>query len=44
MYFMREETGASLMEYALVGLLLLVVCLLALLALDKHLQKALSGI
>ncbi len=33
--FMRKETGVSFMEYALVGLLVAVLCTLALLALGK---------
>lgn len=35
-YFLPEETGASVMEYALVGLLIAVVCILALLALGMN--------
>ncbi|MDB5763793.1 MAG: hypothetical protein JWQ21_2788 [Herminiimonas sp.] len=34
--FMPEEAGTSVMEYALVGLLIAVVCILALLALGKN--------
>lgn len=34
-YFLMEDTGASLMEFALVGALIVVVCLLMLLALVK---------
>ena len=34
--FVPEESGVSLMEYALVGLLVAVVCILALLALGKN--------
>ncbi len=33
--FMPDETGTSLMEYALLGLLIAVVSMLALFALDK---------
>ena len=33
---LKEEAGASLPEYALIGSLVLVVCLLALLALSKE--------
>ncbi|MBT2322948.1 hypothetical protein J7E62_11390 [Variovorax paradoxus] len=33
---LREEAGASLMEYAIVGFLVLVVCMLLLLALEKQ--------
>jgi Flp pilus assembly pilin Flp len=34
-YFMPDEAGASLLECALVGMLIAVVCILALLALGK---------
>jgi Flp pilus assembly pilin Flp len=33
---LKEEAGASLMEYAIVGTLVLVVCMLLLLAWDKQ--------
>lgn len=35
MYFLNEEDGASLIEYALIGALVIVVCTLVLLALLK---------
>jgi Flp pilus assembly pilin Flp len=35
-FFLKDESGGSLMEYALVGLLIAVVCALALLAFRKN--------
>lgn len=35
-HFLEEESGTSNMEYALVGLLIAVVCILALLAFRKN--------
>ncbi|WP_211451603.1 Flp family type IVb pilin [Collimonas antrihumi] len=35
-YFLKEDSGASLIEFALVGALIVVVCLLMLLALVKE--------
>lgn len=35
-YFLKEDAGASLIEFALVGALIVVVCLLMLLALVKE--------
>ena len=34
-YLLEDEDGTSLMEYALIGALITVVCMLALLALTK---------
>ncbi|SDY54883.1 hypothetical protein SAMN04515617_11647 [Collimonas sp. OK242] len=34
-YFLKEDTGVSLLEFALVGALIVVVCLLMVLALVK---------
>lgn len=38
--FLCDEAGASLVEYALIGLLILVVCMLVLLAFDKSMDVA----
>lgn len=36
MGFLKDESGASYMEYALLGSLIIMVCTLVLIALNKH--------